>query len=205
MKLYGFGPTRSLRALWALHELGLDFEFAPVNLVAGEAQTTEFLRLNAAGKLPVLVDGDLVLTESAAIVLYLAEKYGRFGGEGAGRWSVIEWLMWQMGGLGPMAGQAHHFLKFNPGKAPYAEDRYATETRRLYGVLDHRLAGRDFIADEYSIADMACWPWVSRFEWQGIDLGAFPHVRDWYRRIADRPAVRRGYAVPKDTGPIPMP
>ncbi len=113
--------------------------------------------------------------------------------------------MWQMGGLGPMAGQVHHFLKFNPGKAPYAEERYEKENRRLYGVLDRRLEGRAFIAGEYSIADIACWPWISRFEWQKIDLAEFPNVRDWYVRIAERPAVQTGYHVPKKANEIPMP
>ncbi|MEM8813625.1 MAG: glutathione binding-like protein, partial [Pseudomonadota bacterium] len=121
------------------------------------------------------------------------------------RWRVIEWLMWQMGGLGPMAGQAHHFLRFNPGKAAYAEERYGRETRRLYGVLDKRLSERDFIADAYSIADMAVWPWISRFEWQQIDLKDFPNVMKWYFRIADRPGVQRGYDVPKKVGDIPRP
>ena len=113
--------------------------------------------------------------------------------------------MWQMGGFGPMLGQAHHFLQFNRGKAPYAEERYAKEAARLYGVLDRQLAEQDFVAGEYSIADMAIWPWASRFEWQGIDMADFPNVRDWYRRVAERPAVQRGYDVPKKTGDIPMP
>ncbi|MEO0820465.1 MAG: glutathione binding-like protein, partial [Pseudomonadota bacterium] len=113
--------------------------------------------------------------------------------------------MWQMGGLGPMAGQAHHFLKFNPGKAAYAEERYGRETRRLIVVLEKRLTGRDYIVGSYSMADMACWPWISRFEWQQVPLEEFPRVTDWYRRIAERPAVQRGYDVPKPTTPIPMP
>ncbi|MEM9765111.1 MAG: glutathione binding-like protein, partial [Pseudomonadota bacterium] len=157
-------------------------------------------------KIPAIVDRDTgtSLMESGAIMLYLTEKTGKFGGDASARWAVAEWLMWQMGGLGPMAGQAHHFLRFNPGKAAYAEERYGNETKRLYGVLDRRLAGRDFIAGDYSIADMATWPWVSRFEWQQIDLNAFPNVRDWYLRIADRPAVQKGYSVPVP-GDIPRP
>ena len=113
--------------------------------------------------------------------------------------------MWQMGGLGPMLGQAHHFLRFNKGAAPYAEERFAKEARRLYGVLDHRLTGREFVAGDYSIADVAIWPWVSRFEWQGVDLQQHPNVQRWYEAIAQRPAVQRGYDVPKKTGDIPMP
>ncbi len=117
--------------------------------------------------------------------------------------------MWQMGGIGPIAGQAHHFLRNNPGKAPYAETRFAGEVQRLYRVLDARLEGRDFVAGagrgEYSVADMAIWPWVSRFEWHRADLAGFPAVRAWYERLAERPAVRRGYQTPRDVGPIPMP
>jgi GST-like protein len=113
--------------------------------------------------------------------------------------------MWQMGGIGPMLGQAHHFLHFNKGKAPYAEERYAKEAHRLYGVLDRRLAEREFVADANSIADIAIWPWASRFEWQTVDLGKYPNVKRWYEAIARRPAVQRGYDVPKKTGDIPMP
>ena len=115
----------------------------------------------------------------------------------------VVWLMWQMGGLGPMLGQVHHFTHFNPGKAPYAESRYQDEATRLYGVLDARLSDRDYICDNYSIADMATWPWVSRYEWQEIDLADFANVRDWYRRILDRDAVQRGYHIPKHMGDIP--
>jgi GST-like protein len=144
--------------------------------------------------------------ESGAIMIYLADKTGKFlpaGGEE--RYRVLEWLMWQMGGIGPFLGQAHHFLHFQKGKAPYAEERYRNEAKRLYGVLDRRLAGHAFVADEYSIADMAIWPWISRFEWQEIDLQQFPNVRRWYTEIAGRPAVQKGYHVPKSTSDIPMP
>ena len=113
--------------------------------------------------------------ESGAILIYLADKTGRLlPGSGEARYRVMEWLMWQMGGIGPFLGQAHHFLHFNRGKAPYAEERFRNEARRLYGVLDRRLEGRDFVADDYSIADIAIWPWISRFEWQEVDLGRFP-------------------------------
>jgi GST-like protein len=129
--------------------------------------------------------------------------------EGDERWRVVEWLMWQMGGVGPMLGQVHHFVKYNPGRSAYAEERYRAEARRLYGTLERRLAGRDFVAGagrgEYSIADMAIWPWISRFEWQEVDLAAYPAVRDWYLRIAARPAVQRGYQVPKFVNEVPMP
>jgi GSH-dependent disulfide-bond oxidoreductase len=113
--------------------------------------------------------------------------------------------MWQMGGPGPMFGQVHHFVKYNKGKAPYAEERYLKEAHRLYSVLDRRLAEHEFVADDYSIADIAIWPWVSRYEWQTVDLNAYPNVKRWYTVIAKRPAVQRGYKVPKDVGEIPMP
>jgi GST-like protein len=121
------------------------------------------------------------------------------------RYRVTEWLMWQMGGIGPMLGQVHHFVKYNKGKAPYAEERYLKEAHRLYGVLDRRLAGREYVADDYSIADIAIWPWISRFEWQTIDLGQYANVKRWYVAIANRPAVQRGYDVPKKVSDIPMP
>jgi GST-like protein len=125
--------------------------------------------------------------------------------EPGARIRTIEWVMWQMGGFGPMLGQAHHFLKYNPGKSAYAEERYREEARRLYGVLDRRLEGREFVADDYSIADIAIWPWASRFEWQQIDLAAFPNVCRWYLAMADRPAVQRGYSVPSFTTEVPRP
>ena len=121
------------------------------------------------------------------------------------RYRVVEWLMWQMGGVGPMLGQVHHFVKFNQGKAPYAESRYLKEAHRLYGVLDRRLADHEFLADAYSIADIAVWPWISRFEWQTIDLNAYPNLKRWYVLVAGRPAVQKGYHVPKKLHEIPMP
>src|SRR6266542_6446882 len=144
--------------------------------------------------------------ESGAILLYLAEKAGQLlPREPARRYRVIEWLMWQMGGTGPMFLQVYHFVKFNKGKAPYAEERYLKEAHRLYGVLDRRLADRELVADDYSIADIAIWPWVSRFEWQTIDLNEYPNVKRWYTTIAKRPAVQKGYKVPKDVGEVPIP
>jgi GST-like protein len=144
--------------------------------------------------------------ESGAILIYLADKTGKLlPKSGEARYRVIEWLMWQMGGPGPMLGQVHHFVKYNKGKAPYAEERYLKEGHRLYKVLNTRLEGREFVADQYSIADIAIWPWISRFEWQTIDLKQYPNVKRWYEAIAARPAVQKGYKVPKDMGPVPMP
>jgi GST-like protein len=139
--------------------------------------------------------------------MYLAEKTGQFL-ETTDRdkyWRTIEWLMWQMGGVGPMFGQVHHFTRYNPGKAPYAQERYEKEARRLYGVLDRRLENREFIVDDYSIADMAVWPWTARFNWQEIDLNDFPNVCRWYKTILERPATKRAWDVPENDQPLPVP
>ena len=205
--LYTWSTPNGRKVSIMLEELGAEYSVKSIDITKDEQFQPSFLMVSPNNKIPALFDQEtgMTLMESGAILLYLAEKHGAFLGTGDRRWRVIEWLMWQMGGLGPMAGQAHHFLQFNPGKAPYAEERYFNETKRLYGVLETRLQGRDYIVDEYSIADMACWPWISRFEWQRIDLEAFPCVKAWYKRVAERPAVLRGYQVPKDAGPIPMP
>jgi GST-like protein len=118
---------------------------------------------------------------------------------------VIEWLMWQMGGVGPMFGQVHHYTKYNPGKAPYAEERYLKEAHRLYGVMNKQLGEHEYLADDYSIADIAVWPWVSRYEWQTVDLKQYPNVLRWYLAIANKPATQKGYKVPKDVGEVPIP
>jgi len=144
--------------------------------------------------------------ESGAILLYLGEKTGKLLPRAVEqRYRVTEWLMWQMGGPGPIFGQVHHFVKYNKGKAPYAEERFLKEAHRLYGVLDRRLADHEFVADDYSVADIAIWPWVSRFEWQTVDLNQYPNVARWYRAIAGREAVQKGYHVPKKVQEIPMP
>ncbi len=202
--LYTWGTPNGKKASIALEELGLPYEVHPIDITKDDQFDPEYLKLSPNNKIPAIVDHDtgISLMESGAILLYLVHKTGRLMPEDdTGRWRAIEWLMWQMGGLGPMAGQAHHFLKFNPGKAPYAEDRYGNEVKRLYGVLDRRLDGQDFIAgsgeEAYSIADIASWPWIARFGWQGIDLDDYPNVKAWYARVAERPAVQRGYSVPK--------
>ncbi|WP_417844374.1 glutathione S-transferase family protein [Thalassospira sp.] len=189
-----------------LEELGIDYEVHAINIGQGEQKTAEFLKIGPNNKIPVIVDRDngLTLMESGAILWYLADKYNKFLPEDPlARMKVLEWLMWQMGGLGPMLGQAHQYLHFNPGKAPFAEERFAGEVGRLYGVLDRQLEGRDYIVDSYSIADMACWPWASRYEWQGVNLADYPNVRAWYQRLLKREAVRKGYHVPKVMGDIP--
>lgn len=204
--LYTWTTPNGRKVSILLEELGVEYTVHPINIGEGDQKTPEFLKIGPNNKIPVIVDSDtgISIMESGAIMIYLAEKFGKFlPDDQKKKTEVIEWLMWQMGGLGPMLGQAHHFLRFNPGKAPYAEERFAAEVQRLYGVLNTRLEGRDYICDEYTIADMACWPWISRYEWQGVDLADYPNVRAWYQRLLGREAVQKGYQVPKNMGDIP--
>jgi GST-like protein len=205
--LYTWTTPNGRKVSILLEELGLDYATHAIDITRGEQNTPAFRAVSPNAKIPAITDSEtgFSLMESGAILLYLSEKHKVFLPEGLNRWRTIEWLMWQMGGAGPMLGQAHHFLKHNKGKAPYAEDRFHTEALRLYGVLNDRLRNRDYVADSYSIADMAIWPWISRFAWQQVELVDFPQVRDWYLRIADRPAVQRGYHVPHFVNEIPMP
>ncbi|MDA9958349.1 glutathione S-transferase N-terminal domain-containing protein [Alphaproteobacteria bacterium] len=189
-----------------LEELGVDYEVHSINITQGDQNSSAFLKISPNNKIPAIVDRDngMSLMESGAILIYLAEKYGKFLPKDCiARAEVNEWLMWQMGGFGPILGQAHHFLHFNPGKSDYAEARFRSEVARLYGVLDRRLEGRDYICDDYSIADMACWPWVSRYEWQQVNLADYPNVRSWYQHLLARDAVQKGYHIPKHMGEIP--
>jgi GST-like protein len=206
--LYTWTTPNGRKVSIMLEELGVEYKAHAINIGAGEQQAPEFLAISPNNKIPAIVDNDngTVLMESGAILLYLADKYQKFmPTDAASRWRAMEWLMWQMGGIGPFLGQVHHFVHYNPGKAPYAEERFSKEAHRLYSVLNTRLAGRDYMVDEYSIVDMATWPWISRFEWQKMDLNLYPNVRDWYVRIAERPAVQRGYHVPKKVNEVPMP
>ncbi len=205
--LYTWTTPNGRKVSIMLEELGVDYQVHAVNIGQDEQHDPAFLKISPNNKIPAIVDREtgVELMESGAIMIYLAEKFGQFLEVGEGRLRVLEWLMWQMGGIGPILGQVHHFVKFNPGNAPYAEERFTKEAHRLYGVLDRRLEGRAFVAGDYSIADMAIWPWISRFEWQQIDLNQHPNVRDWYVRIAERPAVQKGYQVPKFMNDVPMP
>jgi GST-like protein len=206
--LYTWTTPNGRKVSIALEEMGLPYTVHPIDIGKDEQFAPDFLKISPNNRIPAIVDrdADYALFESGAILMYLAERTGKLmPKDTASRYRVIEWLMWQMGGIGPMLGQAHHFLKFNAGKAPYAEERYANEAKRLYKVLNGRLEGRDFVAGDYSIADISIWPWISRFEWQGIDLNEYPNVKRWYLEIAKRPAVMKGYAIPKDMGPIPLP
>ena len=193
-----------------LEETGLEYKMIPINIGKDEQFEPEFLEISPNNKIPAIVDhdnNDFPLFETGAILMYLAEKTGQFLNT-ADRdvyWRTIEWLMWQMGGVGPMFGQVHHFTRYNPDKAPYAKERYENEARRLYGVLDRRLEGRDYIVDDYSIADMAVWPWTARFNWQEIDLNDYPNVRRWYMTMLDRPAVQRAWNIPETDQPLPVP
>lgn len=210
--LYTWTTPNGRKVSILLEELGVDYTVHAIDISKGEQFAPDFLAIAPNNRIPAIVDHEtgVRMMETGAIMQYLAEKHGRFlPQEAEHRWAAIEWLNWQMGGLGPMLGQVHHFVKYNPGKSEYAEERYSKEANRLYGVLNKRLEGRDFIAGagrgEYSITDMACWPWISRFDWQQIELNDYPNVRDWYLRIAERPAVQRGYDVPKFVNDIPKP
>jgi len=206
--LYTWSTPNGRKVSIALEELGLPYTVHEINIMEDDQFKPDFLKISPNNKIPAIVDNDtgMSLMESGAILLYLARKTGKLvPSDDAGYWHAVEWLMWQMGGFGPMLGQAHHFLHFNKGKAEYAEGRYAKEAQRLYGVLDKQLAGKDFIVGEYSVADIATWPWASRWDWQGVDLNDFPNVKNWYVRIAERPAVQKGYDVPARGNEIPMP
>ncbi|HLS42037.1 MAG TPA: glutathione binding-like protein [Paenalcaligenes sp.] len=186
-----------------LEESGLAYTIKPINIGTGEQFQPEFLAIAPNNRIPAIVDhnpadkGEAIsVFESGAILQYLGEKTGLFMGKDLrSRTRVLEWLNWQMGGLGPMAGQNHHFNVYAPVKIDYAIDRYVRETGRLYGVLNKHLANHEFIADDYSIADMACYPWIVSHERQGQDLADFPHLQRWYNTIAERPATVRAYAL----------
>ena len=199
--LYTWSTPNGRKISIALEEFGVDYRVHPVDIGKGEQFAPAFSAISPNNKIPVIVDDGRPLMESGAILVYLADKYGRLGGRD--RWTTLQWLMLQMASIGPVLGQTHHFVKFNSGKAPYAEERFKSEAVRLYGVLDVRLREHEYLADDYSIADIATWPWISRFEWQQIDLAQFPNVARWYNAIADRPAVQRGYDVPAKVNPIP--
>ena len=201
IELYYWPTSNGQKVAIFLEEAGLPYQAFPINLSKKEQFAPDFLKISPNNRIPAIIDreptfggGQLPLFESGAILLYLAEKIGRFiPQDGRGRADVLQWLFWQMGGLGPMAGQAHHFRSAAPEKIPYAIERYVTETARLYGVLNTRLADREFIAGEYSIADMACYPWIVSHERQDQKLEDFPHVKRWFEAITRRPAVARAY------------
>ena len=169
------------------------------------------MKVSPNNRIPAIVDRDnnnYSLFESGAILLYLAEKSGKLinTDNRDDYYRTLEWLMWQMGGVGPMFGQVHHFVKYNKGKSEYSETRYSKEARRLYGVMDKKLSKSQYIAgNDYSIADISIWPWTARFDWQEIDLNEFPNVTRWYKEISSRPAVQKGWLVPENDQVIPQP
>lgn len=206
--LYTWSTPNGRKVSIMLEEAAIPYTAHAVNISKDEQFKPEFLAISPNNRIPAIVDRDngIAIFESGAILMYLAEKSGRFMPKDAkGRWAATQWLMWQMGGLGPMLGQVHHFLRNAQGKAPYADERYLKEAARLYGVLDRQLDKSEYVAGDYSIADMAIWPWISRYEWQTMDLANFPSVLRWYKAIAARPAVQRGYDVPVKQPGIPMP
>ena len=182
--LYTWTTPNGRKISILLEELGVPYEIHSIDLSKDEQFTPEFTKISPNNKIPAIVDREtgVQMMETGAIMIYLSNKYGQFQCEGKEYWRMIEWLMWQMGGFGPMLGQVHHFVKYNKGKSKYSEQRYYDEAHRLYTVLNKQLEGRDYIAGDnkgsYSIADMACWPWVSRFEWQEIDLN-IPFFNIW--------------------------
>lgn len=204
--LYTWTTPNGHKVHIALEEMGLDYTAHPINIGQGDQFEDDFLRISPNNKIPAIVDQDgpdgapMSLFESGAILLYLAEKTGRFlPADARGRYRTIEWLMFQMGGLGPMLGQAHHFRQYAPEHIEYAVNRYTNETGRLYNVMDKRLADNRYLAgDEYTIADMASFPWIRSYEKQGQDINEFPNLKRWFDEIAERPAVVRGLAVLKD-------
>ncbi len=198
--LYTWTTPNGRKISIALEEMGLPYRVVPVPLKTGAQKTPEFLAINPNGRIPAIVDrdnGDFAVFESGAILIYLAEKSGQFlPAEAKARSVVIQWLMWQMGGLGPMHGQANVFNRYFPEKIPAVIDRYQTETKRLFSVMDRRLADQPYLAGDYSIADMACWPWVMQHDWAGVPIDDLPHLKRWLETVGARPAVQRGADVP---------
>jgi GSH-dependent disulfide-bond oxidoreductase len=201
--LYSWPTPNGHKIHIMLEETGLPYRVHPIDIGAGDQFKPEFLKISPNNKMPAMIDSDgpdgkpLSMFESGAMLIYLASKSGKFLPESLrDRWSTLQWLMFQMGSVGPMLGQAHHFLAYAPEKLPYAMQRYSKEANRLYGVMDRRLAESKFIAcGEYTIADMAIMPWLRSYERQGVNMDEYPHVRKWFDAIGARPAVQRGLAV----------
>jgi len=201
--LYTWGTPNGRKVSIMLEECSLPYQAHAIDIGKGEQFSAEFLAVCPNGKIPAILDPDgpdgkpMALFESGAILVYLAGKSGRFlPADDRGRFEALQWLMFQMAGVGPMFGQVHHFVRAAPEPVPYAIERYSKETKRLYGVLDKQLGEREFLAGEYSIADIATYPWVARHEWHKVDLADFPNVKRWFDAIGARPAVVRGMKVP---------
>ena len=200
-----FWPTGNGKKITImLEEVGLEYHIIPINIGKGDQHTPEFLAISPNNKMPAIIDHDvdgepITMFESGAILQYLAEKTGKLlPTDTRGRFKVLQWLFWQVSGLGPIAGQAHYFLKYAPTKNEEGMTRFRNETARLYGVMDRQLGKEEFLAGDYSIADIAAWPWVFRYDWQGQDLEDFPNVKRWFDAVGARPAVARGAEVGAD-------
>ena len=196
IKLYAWTTPNGYKVPIMLEELGLPYEIIPVDIHKGEQLKPAFLAMNPNNKIPVLVDGKTTVFESGAILIYLGEKYAKkisslLPAKGPRRYEVLEWLMFQMAGIGPMLGQANHFHKYAPKKVPYALDRYDKEAARLFGVMETKLKHHDFLVGSYSVADIAAWPWVRIYENLEIDIQKYPGVKRWLSRMQKRPAVQR--------------
>jgi GST-like protein len=201
--LYTWTTPNGRKVSIMLEETGLPYAVHPINIGQGDQFRPEFVAINPNGKIPAIVDPDgpdgkpYAMMESGAILIYLAGKTGKLlPASTRGKYDALQWLMFQMGGVGPMFGQVHHFLRAAKEQVPYAIQRYTTETRRLYAVLDGRLKEREYLADEYSVADIATYPWVARYEWHKTNLDDYPNVKRWFEAISARPAVQRGMKVP---------
>ena len=200
--LYYWGTPNGHKITIALEEMGLEYQIFPINISEDDQFQPDFLKISPNNKIPAIVDQNgprgepISVFESGAILQYLGRKTGMFyPNDEQERVEVEQWLMWQMGGFGPMLGQNHHFSKFAPERIGYATERYVNETKRLYGVLDKQLFGQNYVAGEYSIADMAIFPWILRYEWQQIDINDYPNVKAYMERIQARPAVQRALAL----------
>jgi GSH-dependent disulfide-bond oxidoreductase len=213
IELYYWTTPNGHKVSIFLEEAGLEYKIFPINIGKGEQFQPHFLKISPNNRIPAILDtapaggGDPIgVFESGAILQYLAEKTGQFlPTDARGKFEALQWLNWQMGGLGPMAGQNHHFTQYAPEPIPYAIDRYVKETNRLYGVLNKRLADREFVAGAYSIADMAAYPWIVPHERQRQNLDDFPHVKRWFHAIRARPAVERAYAKAAEVNPTAAP
>ena len=200
--LYTWSTPNGRKVSIMLEECGLSYRVHPVNIGKDEQFKPEFLAISPNNRIPAIIDPEgpggkpMSLFESGAILIYLAEKTGNKFYPQKQRYGVLQWLMWQMGGIGPMFGQAHHFIRAKKDEIPYGTERYVNEAKRLYGVADRHLGSHEYFADEYSIADIAIYPWTARHEWHRVDLAVFPNVKRWYDRVGARPAVAKGMAVP---------
>jgi glutathione S-transferase len=207
IELYTAPTPNGRKVSIALEEMALPYTVHAVDLAAGEQKTPEFLAINPNGRIPAIVDheaGDFPVFESGAILVWLAEKSGRFlPAEPRARSVVLQWLFFQVGGVGPMQGQANVFYRYAPEKIPYAIERYQREVRRLFEVYDRQLAQQPFLAGDYSIADMATWPWIISHEWSGVPVDGLEHLQRWLAELGERPAVQRGMNVPKPWNPRP--